>query len=77
MTVETEPNIDRGTEKINVDWLDQNDKEFGLINQSMMRDTSTMIKDRSESIVDIVKKRLETIKPYETAIKMLRKMPQL
>ena len=33
--------------------------------------------ERGDSIVDVVKKRLSTVNPYENAIKMFRKMPQL
>lgn len=81
-TVRRENEANRDMSQIAFELVDQ---DHGLINQSVVvsrRDTanenSTLAPtQRADSIVDIVKKRLQTIKPYENAIKMLRKMPQL
>jgi len=82
MLHETVTEADRYTSQTAVELADDG---HGLINQSMYainRDTASQVSTLApaqggRSIVEIVNKRLQTIKPYEEAIIMLRKLPQL
>jgi DNA mismatch repair ATPase MutL len=82
MLHETEAEADKYRSQIAFECADDGP---GLINQSVYainQDTASQVSTLApaqggRSIVDIVNKRLQTIKPYEDAIIMLRKIPQL